>query len=72
MHDYPTAGKQASLEALKREELVVKGDSMRSTRGGNFDHGEDNLRSARRAANSVSDQWAIIGFRIARTIPAEE
>lgn len=55
---------------LTQEDLTVDADSMRGTRGGHFDHGADNLRAARRNANSAADQWAIIGFRIAHTLAA--
>jgi formylglycine-generating enzyme required for sulfatase activity len=63
---------QATSQPPAQEEIAIKADSMRCTRGGNFNHSEDNLRSARRSFNSVSDQWAIVGFRIARTLGPNE
>ena len=39
-------------------------------RGGEFGAAPHNLRSARRHLNQASDEWASVGFRVARTLPA--
>jgi formylglycine-generating enzyme required for sulfatase activity len=52
-----------------RPDLVVPATAERALRGGNFGDVDQNIRSARRYANSVQDQWALIGFRVARTLP---
>jgi serine/threonine protein kinase/formylglycine-generating enzyme required for sulfatase activity len=47
--------------------LVIRANDKRAFRGGNFGDIDQNLRSARRSANSADDQWALTGFRVART-----
>ncbi len=69
---YPGDTKQTASGVSTQDELLVNADSMRTTRGGNFDHSDENLRSARRNANAAGDQWAIVGFRIARTVKTDE
>jgi formylglycine-generating enzyme required for sulfatase activity len=72
MASYTEEAKHSAADESKQEQLAVNADSLRAIRGGNFDHGEENLRSARRNANAAGDQWAIVGFRIARTLASEE
>jgi len=48
--------------------IAVSASSSRAFRGGNFGDAEHNLRSARRNANSASDEWALIGFRPVRRV----
>jgi formylglycine-generating enzyme required for sulfatase activity len=72
MVSYTSDAKHAAAGESTQEQLAVNIDSMRAIRGGNFDHGEENLRSARRNANSAGDEWAIVGFRIARTLVPQQ
>jgi formylglycine-generating enzyme required for sulfatase activity len=51
--------------------LIIRASDRRAFRGGNFGDIDQNLRSARRMSNSVDDQWALTGFRVARTFHAE-
>jgi formylglycine-generating enzyme required for sulfatase activity len=66
---YPRTAVASSAKATSQSDLTVAAISMRVIRGGNFGDADQNIRSARRHANSVQDQWASIGFRIARTLP---
>jgi formylglycine-generating enzyme required for sulfatase activity len=59
----------AGLSTSARLDLIVHATAERALRGGNFGDIDHNIRSARRYANSVQDQWALIGFRVARTLP---
>jgi formylglycine-generating enzyme required for sulfatase activity len=51
--------------------LVIRANENRAFRGGNFGDIDQNLRSARRSANLADDQWALTGFRVARTFHRE-
>ena len=67
---YPsgTAGVSAAASSSSATELVVEATSMRPFRGANFGDAEHNLRSARRNANLVTDEWALVGFRPVRIV----
>jgi hypothetical protein len=47
---------------------VIDQTTFAEVRGGEFGAAPHNLRSARRHTNVVSDEWASVGFRVARTI----
>ena len=53
------------------EDLIVGADVRQELRGGNFGDGFHNLRSARRFSNSAQDEWASVGFRVARTLTSQ-
>ena len=69
---YPGNEPMRKVAAPDESELVVDGTAQRAFRGANFGDAEHNLRSARRNANSVLDEWALVGFRPARRLPAAE
>jgi formylglycine-generating enzyme required for sulfatase activity len=69
MATYPADPAAVSSDGLPEAERTISASTMCAYRGGNFDHAAFNLRSARRGAISVDDQWAIVGFRPARTMP---
>ena len=66
---YPPTPVASLAKATPQPDLTVAAIAMRAIRGGNFGDADQNIRSARRHANSVQDQWASIGFRVARTMP---
>ena len=68
METYPVGATATALIATPSE-MTVGATAVRAFRGGNFGDAEHNLRSARRNVNGVQDQWALIGFRPARTLP---
>jgi formylglycine-generating enzyme required for sulfatase activity/predicted Ser/Thr protein kinase len=65
---YSLHGASSFAAAATDSELTIGAEDKRAFRGGNFGDIDQNVRSARRAANSVDDQWALIGFRVARTL----
>ena len=48
----------------------INDTTLAEVRGGEFGAAPHNLRSARRHTNLTVDQWASVGFRVARTLPA--
>src|SRR5581483_4303456 len=52
------------------ERLTVNDTTLTQVRGGEFGAAPHNLRSARRHFNQASDEWASVGFRVARTLPS--
>ncbi len=66
----PYLGEKASITngSLSQPQLTVESTSLRGMRGGNFGDMKQNVRSARRHTSGVLDQWALIGFRVARTV----
>jgi formylglycine-generating enzyme required for sulfatase activity len=68
MAPYPRGG-MADRIAPIQPDRTVHSTASRALRGGNFGDIDQNIRSARRYANSVQDQWALNGFRVARTLP---
>jgi formylglycine-generating enzyme required for sulfatase activity len=65
---YPAKAENGAA-APRGARAPVNGASLRVFRGGNFGDAEHNLRSARRYANAATDEWALVGFRVARTMP---
>ncbi len=47
---------------------MISNDTPAEVRGGEFGAAPHNLRSARRHTNLAADEWASVGFRVARTI----
>lgn len=66
---YPRNGASDPRKRPAQADLAIEATAMRAIRGGNFGDVDQNIRSARRHANPVQDQWASIGFRVARTLP---
>jgi formylglycine-generating enzyme required for sulfatase activity len=48
---------------------TINENTLAEIRGGEFGAAPHNLRSARRHTNQVTDEWASVGFRVARTLP---
>ena len=69
MAPYPSDAAADPDQATAQSDPTVDANAMRAIRGGNFGDMDQNIRSARRHANSVRDQWALMGFRVARTLP---
>ncbi|MBA3484000.1 MAG: SUMF1/EgtB/PvdO family nonheme iron enzyme [Pirellulales bacterium] len=69
MVQYPRDAVGGPAMSSAPSNLTVNASAMRALRGGNFGDVDQNIRSARRYAASVQDQWASIGFRVARTLP---
>ena len=69
MAKYPTSPTAVSSDASSEVGLTIPASAMRTFRGGNFGDAEHNLRCARRNSNGVQDEWALVGFRPARTMP---
>jgi formylglycine-generating enzyme required for sulfatase activity len=44
-------------------------DKLRRLRGGDFERMPDQIRTARRDSVPIDQDWAIVGFRVARTMP---
>jgi serine/threonine protein kinase/formylglycine-generating enzyme required for sulfatase activity len=63
-----TVNPTPDVSGLDDSPIFIRAADLRVLRGGNFGDIDHNVRSARRNANSVDDQWALTGFRVARTL----
>ena len=71
MRAYPAKAESASVQNPVDQDLTVETDTRQELRGGNFGDPLHNVRSARRFFNSAQDEWASVGFRVARTLKGQ-
>jgi serine/threonine protein kinase/formylglycine-generating enzyme required for sulfatase activity len=62
---------KSSATTVGDTSLIIDQNMLAAVRGGEFGAAPHNLRSARRHLLGVTDEWASVGFRVARTLPGK-